>query len=126
MMLELPGKDINPRQLNDELAALGLPGFTGAARLSREVDEFGNVVVEDGVPKKVPPYILVKSDPLTTEQEAAAAAVVEAHVPVAEPPQPDPQAELDAAIAAAATLDELKAALLGMAGKSGRVAGRPA
>lgn len=40
------------------------------------------------------------------------------------PPPPDPQPELDEAIAAATTLDDLKAALLGPAGKAGRVAGR--
>ena len=43
----------------------------------------------------------------------------------APPAPPDPQTELDAAIAAATTLDELKAALLGQ-GNAGRVAGRPA
>ena len=40
-------------------------------------------------------------------------------------PPPDPDAELAAAIGAAATLDELKAALLGTAGRQGRVRGRP-
>ncbi len=41
----------------------------------------------------------------------------------APPPTPDHQAELDAAIAAATTLPELKAALLGQ-GNAGKVAGR--
>lgn len=45
--------------------------------------------------------------------------------PPAREPKPDPQAELDAAIGAATTIDELKAALLGQA-SAGRVAGRPA
>ena len=40
-------------------------------------------------------------------------------------PPPDPQSELDAAISAAATLEELKAALLGQS-SAGKVAGRPA
>ena len=40
-------------------------------------------------------------------------------------PAPDPQDELDAAIAAAATVEELKAALLGQSGTA-KVAGRPA
>lgn len=42
------------------------------------------------------------------------------------PPTVDAGAELDAAIAAATTLEELKAALLGTSGRSGKVAGRPA
>lgn len=40
------------------------------------------------------------------------------------PAPPDAQADLDAAIAAASTLEELKAALLGQ-GHAGKVAGRP-
>lgn len=39
---------------------------------------------------------------------------------------PDPQSELDAAISAATSWQELQAALLGNAGRAGRVAGRPA
>jgi hypothetical protein len=39
---------------------------------------------------------------------------------------PDPQSELDAAISAATSWQELQAALLGDAGRAGRVAGRPA
>lgn len=42
--------------------------------------------------------------------------------PLPPPPTPGPQAELDAAIAAATTLDDLKAALLGTAGS--RIVGR--
>lgn len=40
------------------------------------------------------------------------------------PPPPDADAELAAAISVATTLDELKAALLGNAGRAGRAAGR--
>jgi len=47
------------------------------------------------------------------------------HPPPPVAPSPDPQAALEAAIAAAATLDELKAALLGQ-GLAGKIAGRPA
>jgi len=46
----------------------------------------------------------------------------------AEPPPPEPpdaDAELAAAIQAATTLSELKAALLGQSGKLGKVAGKP-
>lgn len=40
------------------------------------------------------------------------------------PPIPDPQEELYIAIAVASTLEELKNALLGNTGRSGKVAGR--
>jgi hypothetical protein len=40
------------------------------------------------------------------------------------PPKPDPDVELAAAIEAALTIAGLKAALLGQAGRKGRVAGR--
>ena len=43
--------------------------------------------------------------------------------PAPPPAPPDPQTELDAAIAAATTLSELKAALLGQS-RAGKVAGR--
>ena len=51
-----------------------------------------------------------------------------AFIPPPDPPAapPDPQVELDTALAAATTLDELKAALLGRAGRAGKVAGRSA
>lgn len=67
--------------------------------------------------------------------EAAIRAVVEAHDPTPPAPPPDPQAELAAAIeavdtttisdpAAAAAIEQLKAALLGQANRAGRVAAR--
>jgi hypothetical protein len=52
-------KTVNLEQFNQELESLGLPGFTGAARLARR----------DGA--TVPLYILVKSASLSSQQEAA-------------------------------------------------------
>lgn len=40
------------------------------------------------------------------------------------PPEPDPDAELESAIDAATTLQELKDALLGRAGKAGKIKGK--
>lgn len=60
-----------------------------------------------------------------TADEAAIRSVVAAHDASPPAPPPDPNEELDAAIAAATTLEELKDALRGMS-RPGRVAGRPA
>ncbi len=110
-MLRLPDKPFNRRQLNDELAALDLPGFTGIARHSRETDDEGATVLENGAIKKVPPYIVVKSDDLSGAEITAATKTVADHIPITEPP-PDPRFEDQAkAIESATTLDELKTAL---------------
>ncbi len=110
-MLKLPGRIINISQLGEELKLLDLPGFTGLARLSREVDGQGKVVLENGAVKRVPPYILIKSDDLSEAQIAAARKAVADHVPVADP-LPAPRFEDQAkAIESATTLNELKAAL---------------
>ncbi len=107
-MLRLPDRPINKHQLGEELAALNLPGFTGFARLSRDVDDQGRAILENGKPKKIAPYILVKSDPLTGPQTAAAMKAVLDHVPVVEPPPP-PRFEIEAqAIETAGTLGEIK------------------
>lgn len=55
--------------------------------------------------------------------EAEVRAVVEAHDPAPPPAPPDPDAELAAAIEAATDVEELKAALLGLA-RPGRVRAR--
>lgn len=52
----------------------------------------------------------------------AVKAVVDAHVPP--PPPADPQAEFAAAVEAATTIAELKAALLGTSGRQGAAAAR--
>ena len=116
-MLKLPDRSINQRQLNHELTALNLPGFTGIARFSREIDEQGRAVMENGVVKRVTPYILVKSDDLTRAQETAATKVVADHIPVAER-IPDPRFEDQAkAIETATTLNELITALVSLVRK---------
>lgn len=109
-MRRLPDRPFNKHQLNEELAALNLPGFTGFARFSRETDDQGHAVLENGVIKKVPPYIVVKSDTLNVAQTTAATNAVADHVPVVDPP-PDPRFEEQAKdIEKATTLDEVKAA----------------
>lgn len=90
---------------------LDLPDYIGIARLCRELDESGDIVLENGVPKKVPPYILVKCGDLTDPQISAATRVVADHVPIVES-LPDRRFETEAkTIEAATTLAELKAAL---------------
>lgn len=93
-MLRLPDRPFNKRQLADELAVLDLPGFTGFARMSRELDSNGRAVLENGTPQKVPPYILIKSDDLTGPQKAAVAQVVANHIPAADPPNPSREENL--------------------------------
>ena len=80
-MLQLPYANEYLPQLAREMAALGLPGFLGVAKLSREIDRNGRAVLVDGKPKTVAAYLLVKSDPLSAAQRTAATAVVSAHVP---------------------------------------------
>ena len=110
-MLRLPDKTFNTQQLNEELTLLDLPGFVGVARFSREIDGQGRAVIENGAVKRVPPYILVKSDDLTAAQKTAATKAVADHIPVAEP-QRDPRFEGQAkAIEAATTVAEVKAAV---------------
>ncbi len=115
-MRKLPDRPFNKRQLLGELAALDLPGFTGFARLSREIDEQGRAVIENGAVKKVPPYILIKSAALSGPQIAAATRAVADHVPVVDPP-PDPRFEEQAkVIEADSVLDPAtKAALVTLA-----------
>ena len=80
-MLRLPYNDQHVPQLARELSVLGLPGFRGVAKLSRDVDSTGRVVLENGTPKRVPSYLLVKSDDLSPVQEASVRAEVERHIP---------------------------------------------
>lgn len=56
--------------------------------------------------------------------QAAVDKVVTAHDPTPPPPPADPNVELEQAITAATTLEELKAALLGKT-RSAKAAGRP-
>ena len=62
----LNGKDTS--QVSEAIKALGLNGFTGVATLSRELDDNGKVVLENGSPVPVSPYVYVKSATLTPEQ----------------------------------------------------------
>ena len=62
-------------QLNQDIAAFGLPGFVGCARLTR--DDQGN---------RVTPYILVKIGVLSASEEQDVRTTVGSHVPVAPPP----------------------------------------
>lgn len=85
LMLPDPGKSMDLAQLNDELQALDLPGFVGTARLSRKwelppTDEEGVPVSNQGRWVPSAPYLLVKCEPLTTEQTKAVEAVIENHV----------------------------------------------
>ena len=73
-MITRPDTPVKLDQLNREVAALGLPGFRGCARLSRDLD----------TREAVPPFILFKFDDpdvLTTRQITDLDAVLAAHVP---------------------------------------------
>lgn len=70
-MLTLPDKDVYLSQLNQELGAINLPQFIGAARLRRALD---------GTPAA--PHILIKCGSLSVSEETSATAVVSAHVPM--------------------------------------------
>lgn len=98
-------KPHNLCQLADELAAAGLPYW-----------EY-NWDIGD-TPNGDPDYFFVgypsDADPSLNIPERIQA-VVDAHVPKPPAPPPDPWAEIQNQIAAATTLDELKAALLGTA-----------
>lgn len=85
-MIKLPDKKVNLLQLSKELTSLKLPDFTGVSRLSREVDDQGHAIIEDGAVKKVPPYILVKCGDLTVAQKTEAAEVVKNHISIAKSP----------------------------------------
>lgn len=80
-MFQLPynGEDI--LQLAHEMAALGLPGFLGVAKLTRELDQNNRVILVSGKPKIVAAYLLIKSATLSSAEEAAATTVVSNHVP---------------------------------------------
>ncbi len=73
-MIVRPDQPVKLGQLNQEVDALGLPGFKGCARLARDLD----------TGQRVPPFILVKfddPDALTVQQLADLDAVLAAHVP---------------------------------------------
>lgn len=82
-MLKLTDKKVTQGKLSDELVAAGLP-IKGIARLSREIDENGRVVLVDGKPKKVTPYILITGD-FSKDEERAIQAMVDTHIPDPEP-----------------------------------------
>ncbi len=92
-MFRLPYNGEHTLQLARELTALSLPGFTGVAKLSRDVDDQGRVILEDGVPKKVAPYLLVKSDALSASEEAAVATAVSNHVASLDPQRGEKRGE---------------------------------
>lgn len=110
-MLRLPDRSINVRQLGAELGALGLPGFLGVARLSRDVDGRGKAILKSGAAKKIAPYILIKCGDISQVQEAAVRAAVADHVPAVRPPKPPRFEDTAQSIEAAGTLDELKTAV---------------
>lgn len=91
MMLRLPDRTIDKRQLAKELAALNLPGYTGIYRGNRDIGANGRVVLENGVPKRVPPYILVKSGALSGPQITAVTTAVLNHVPSLDPQRGEKQ-----------------------------------
>lgn len=78
-MYELADQDINLARLNQELALLNLPGFTGVARLSRRLVK--------GAWEPCPRYLLIKCGTLTTTQRSKAKLTVAAHVPTEPAPQ---------------------------------------
>ncbi len=92
----------NATKLDRDLKAAGLP-IVGC-------DSMGRIDWQEGHP--------------TPEEQAAANAVLAAHDPTPEP-EVDADAELAEAIAAATTLEGLKAALLGR-NRPARAKGRPA
>jgi len=80
-VIKLPDKEISERLLINELKQLAIPGFTGIARLSREIDDEGRAVLgSNGKPIIVPRYILIKYGPLTPEQGTLVRQTVEDHV----------------------------------------------
>lgn len=86
-MEEFDDQKVNLPQLNEELEPLNLPGFTGVARLSRKRDK-------NGVIQRVPPYILVKCEPLSAARRRAVQQVIDAHT--AQPTEHDPGIERQA------------------------------
>src|SRR3990167_6519831 len=82
-MITRPDQPVRIDQLNREISVLGLPGFQGSARLSRDL----------GARQAVPPYLLIKFDDpnsLTARQLADLDDVLSAHVPEPEPVQASP------------------------------------
>lgn len=82
MSLIIPDTPINLRRLISELAALGLPDYSGVARRSRD-DQGANVT----------PYIFIKCGDLSTEEETAIQAVIAAHDPTPDAPKVTPRAD---------------------------------
>ena len=83
--LQLPNTPITFKKLSYELVAAGIP-ITSLGRLSRDIDTDGRVVLVDGKPVKVAPYLLIKSkEVLTAIQIQNVRAIVDAHVPDPEP-----------------------------------------
>lgn len=98
MSVILPDKQpLDIAQLNGEVQLIGLPGFTGLARLSRDLSDGSTVA----------PYLFVKVDALTAAQQLAVTTVVQNHVPI--PPMPTRQDSLrDKLGDNSLTFDELK------------------
>ena len=114
-MLRIDYNGENVPQLIDEIRSLNLPGFNGVARLSRDVDDGGNAVLGDGgKPQKVSPYLFIKSDSLSPDQEAAVRTIVANHIPepIIEPPAPeDPKIT---ALKNATTVDQVRDAVVAL------------
>ena len=79
------------RQLSEELQA-ALPLFTRIAKLSRETDASGKIVLAEGLPVPVAPYLLLRGVGPATQ--ATAEGVVAAHVRSLDPARAAKAAEL--------------------------------
>lgn len=86
-MLKLsPPAKFGKAQLDKELAALNLPGYSGLARLSRLTDDEGHLILGAfSKPQTVEPYILVKCRTLSASQEEAVRVTVARHTPTPPP-----------------------------------------
>ena len=90
MVITPPSKPIDTLALDLEIATLGLPGYSGIAVQSRDVDAQGNPVKDqNGRPVNVPRFLLVHSDTLTNTQKNSVRSIVTNHVP----PPPDTDAD---------------------------------
>ncbi len=87
-MYKFPYNGENVAQIIEELRPLNLPDFKGVAHLSRALDDEGQLIKEaDGKPKKVVPYLYIKTSATSQTKFDEVAVVINAHVaqPLPEP-----------------------------------------
>ncbi len=84
LRIAFPGP-VDTGVLHDELEALNLPSLGVVSRRSRKTTAAGKVVLQNGKPVAVSPYVMIETDPLTPAQVTAAQEAVAAHVPPTAP-----------------------------------------